>query len=526
MSVDDNTNGKKPGEESKALSFEKAKKSTAVDEGKKEAALKPKQKITVGWVLGMIILILIAVSFVLAPAIEAFVGKGNNSNGIVFGTYGKEEIKYAYGNYFYDQVQNYADQYKSSGVDQTQALYQIWKSAYDSTVLFTAINQLASKAGIIAADEVVTRAIIDSGAYHKDGKFDVDTYQKASAETKASIEKSIRRSLPYQIVVDDVGTVLSSSAEAAYIADMASKGRSFRYLGLEAQLYPNELAAQYALQNKQLFSMMDLSVISLDTAEKAQSVYDSIQSGTTSFEDAAVANSLDSYAAEGGKVGQIYYYGVVSNFKNADEAIALLSAKENDVIGPFEANGAFTLYKINSAATQPDFASEATLASVKAYLATNESAVIDTYLSDLASTYSAQAKEVGLDQVALDHDLEIVEVPATPYNAGQSSYMSGFSYTDANGLLAAAATGDAQKQLFQAEPNSLLDPLKVGTSYLLVETGEDAKDEGMESYLSMFYNYYSGSQNQQDFSQALYTSDQLTDNFLTTFLTVVLGQPN
>ncbi len=46
----------------------------------------------------------------------------------------------------------------------------------------------------------------------------------------------------------------------------------------------------------------------------------------------------------------------------------------------------------------------------------------------------------------------------------------------------------------------------------------------MTSYLSMFYDYYSGSQNQQDFSQALYTSDAFEDNFLTTFLTVILGQ--
>lgn len=153
----------------------------------------------------MIVLILIAISFVLAPAIQAFVGQGT-SNGIVFGKYGKEEIKYAYGNYFYDQVQNYANEYSGSEANQTQALYQIWKSAYDSTVLFTAINQLASKAGITAADEVVKRAIIESGAYDKDGKFDVKTYQEASAETKASVEKSIRRGLPYQIVIDDVGT--------------------------------------------------------------------------------------------------------------------------------------------------------------------------------------------------------------------------------------------------------------------------------------------------------------------------------
>ncbi len=519
MSVNDDANGKKPEGEAKELTIGKAKKDAAV----KEAALKPKRKITVGWVLGMLILILIAISFVLAPAIEAFVGK-RTSNGIVFGKYGKQEIKYAYGNYFYDQVQNYADQYKSSGVDQTQALYQIWKSAYDSTVIFTAINELASKAGIIAADDVVNRAIINSGAYNKDGKFDVATYQKASAERKANVEKSVRRSLPYQIVVDDIGTVLSSSAEAEYIATMAGSGRTFRYLAVNQNQYPNELASQYALQNKQLFYTMDLSIISTETAEQAKSVYDSIMNGQTTFEAAAVANSLDSFAAEGGKVGQIYYYGITTNFKNADEALALLSAKDGDVLGPFEANGSFSLYQVNSAAVESDYASESTLASVKAYLAVNDSALIDTYLSDLAKSWVETAKAEGLDEVAFQNGLEIVAVGATPYNAGKSSYMSDFTYTDPSGLLRSAATGDVAKQLYTTEPNTLLDPIKVGSSYLLLEVGEDTQDEGMTSYLSMFYDYYSGSQNQQDFSQALYTSDAFQDNFLTTFLTVILGQ--
>lgn len=523
MSANDDTNEKKGEGEAKELTTGKTKKGAVVGGGKKEAAITPKRKISVGWLLGMFILILIAISFVLAPAIEAFVGK-RGSDGIVFGKYGKQEIKYANGNYFYDQVQNYADQNKSSGLDQTQALYQIWKSAYDSTVIFTAINELAAKAGIIAADEVVNRAIINSGAYNKDGKFDVATYQKASAETKANVEKSIRRSLPYQIVVDDVGTVLSSGSEAEYIATMAGKGRTFRYLPVDQNQYPNELASQYALQNKQLFYTMDLSIISVETADQAKAVYDSIKAGQTTFEAAAVANSLDSYAKAEGKVGQIYYYGIVSNFKNAEDALGLLSAKEGDVIGPFEANGSFSVYKVNSAAVESDYASEATLASVKAYLAVNDAALIDTYLNDLAKSWAEAAKSEGLDEVALKNDLTVVEVAATPYNAGKSSYMSDFSYTDTTGLLSSAATGDVAKQLYTTQPNTLLDPIKVGSSYLLVEVGEDALDEGMSSYLSMFYDYYSGSQNQQDFSQALYTSDLFKDNFLTTFLTVILGQ--
>jgi hypothetical protein len=204
--------------------------------------------------------------------------------------------------------------------------------------------------------------------------------------------------------------------------------------------------------------------------------------------------------------------------------LALLSAKEGDVLGPFEANGSFSLYKINSAPVESDYASDSTLASVKAYLAVNDSALIDTYLSDLAKDWAEKAKAEGLDELALQNNLEVVEVGSTPYNAGKSSYMSDFTYTDPAGLLGSAATGDVAKELYTAQPNTILDPIKVGSSYLLLEVGEDTQDEGMASYLSMFYDYYSGSQNQQDFSQALYTSDAFEDNFLTTFLTVVLGQ--
>ncbi len=525
MSSNDNTNGKKPEDAGKVLSFGKTKNNTVEKQGKQTAAVEHKRKVTPGWIFGMVVLILIAVSFVMAPAIQAVVGQKSNSTGIVFGTYGKDEIKYANGNYFYKQVQNYADQYKGSTTNQTQALYQIWKSAYDSTVLFTAVNQLASKAGIIAADEVVKRAIIDSGAYDKDGKFDVTTYQNASAETKASVEQSIRTNLPYQTVIDDVGSVLSSTAEADYIANMASNGRSFRYVAITPALYPDNLASQYALENKQLFYSMDMSVITVSTQEEAQSLYDSIKSGSTTFEDAATANSLDSYAQDGGKVGKLYYYGIVSNFKTPDEAVALLSASEGDVLGPFEATNSWTLYKMNSTPEEGDYASADLLATVKAYLANSDDAIIDTYLSDIATQMKTEATSSDLDTVAAAHGLTVSEVGSTPYNQGKSNYMASFSNTDKDGLLGTAASDNTvAQQLYSADQNTILDPIKSGISYLLVQTGEDKTDDSMSSYISMFYNYYSGSQNQQDFSQALYTSDQFKDNFLTTFLQVVLGQ--
>lgn len=523
MSSDDKTDEKKGEGEAKALDFKKGKKSGTTEKEQKVVAVKQKSKITPGWVFGMIVLLLIAVSFVLAPAIQAFVGP-NNADGIVFGKYGKEDIKYAYGNYFYDQVQNFGGQYKNTGDNATQTLYQVWKSAYDSTVLFTAVNQIASKAGLIAADEVVNRSIINSGAYNKDGKFDVELYQKATAESKASVEKSIRRSVPYQIVIDDIGSALSSSSEADYVAKMASEGRSFNYVDINASQYPNEKASAYALQNKQLFYSMDLSIISVETEDEARTLSSAIASGEKTFEETALSSSKDNYAANEGKVGTVYYFGLVSNFKNPEDATKLLTAKSGDVIGPLEGTGAWSIYRLDSTPLEADYASPALLSTVKAYLASSDDPVVDDYLLALANGFVLDAKDdfaVAAEKAGLD----LVNVAATPYNIAQSTYMNNFSNTDPQGKIAnAVTTEELGKKLYTAELGTILEPIKSNTSYLVVQVDKEVTDDSMGSYIQMFYNYLSGSQNQQDFSQALYTSDQFQDNFLGTFFSTILGQ--
>ncbi len=524
MSDNDTTEDKKQEEDTKVLSFEKPKQSGAGKVAKKEAVAKPKQKITLGWALGMLILILIAISFVAAPAIEAFVGKRSSSS-LVFGKYGKENIAYAYGNHFYDQVQNYADQYKSSGSDPTQVLYQIWKGAYDSTVIYTAVNQLAKKAGIIASDEAVRRAIINSGVYHKDGKFDVATYQKASSDAKSRLETQIRRSFPYQIVVDDIGSVLSSKGEADYVASLAQTGRSFNYVVVDPSHFPDESAVRYALEHEQLFTTLDVSIISVTDENLARSLSKDILLGTTTFEEAAEQHSLDSFAANGGAVGKLFYYAIEPNFTSVDDAALLLNAKDGDLLGPFESQGAWTLWRINRRASQADFTDEATLNGIKAYIATNEAAMIEPWLEQYAQDLKRAADASSLEEAALDRDLEVVTVSSTPYNRAKSTYMADLSYTDPMGYLnQAASQAEVASSLYKSGEHTLLDPIKVGTSLIIVETGSDETDEGMGSYITMFYDYLSGSQNQQDFSQALYTSPVHKNDFLSTFFSVVLGQ--
>ncbi|MFA6845368.1 MAG: SurA N-terminal domain-containing protein [Sphaerochaetaceae bacterium] len=511
---------KKPEQDAgNSLTF-KAKKATGTT-----TVAKPKKHLSIGWWFGIIVLILISISFVLAPAIEAVVGRKQN-NGLVFGTYGKEEIKYAYGNYFYDQYQNYANQYKSSSdTNQIQTLYQIWKSAYDSTVMYTAVTQMAKQAGIIASDAVVNRKIISGGYYDVDGKFDSATYNKATTEQKASIETSVRRSVPFQIVANDVGSVLSSQGEQEYVAAMADNSRSFEYVTFDSSSYPDDLASQYALANKQLFYSMGLSVISTTTKEEAEAIVSTISKGEKSFEDAAVASSKDSFANAKGKIGTVYYYAIASNFKNADEAQLLLTSATGQVLGPFEGQNGWSIYRLDSAPTEPDFTNSTLLSGVKAYMSSYDSAVINDYLSAQATKFAADAKSTDFGTAADKAGLTVNDVAATPMNIGNSTYLGSFSYTDAKGLLASAANDSTNAtKLYIAEPESITDPMKAGTSYVVAKIGKtDSASSGLGSYLKTFYSYLSANNNQQDMAQAILASDQLKDNFMNTFLSQILG---
>ncbi|HKM08830.1 MAG TPA: peptidylprolyl isomerase, partial [Sphaerochaeta sp.] len=249
-----------------------------------------------------------------------------------------------------------------------------------------------------------------------------------------------------------------------------------------------------------------------------------IASGEKSFEEVAISSSKDSYAANEGKVGTVYYFGLVSNFKNPEDATKLLTAKSGDVIGPLEGPGAWSIYRLDSTPLEADYASSALLSTVKAYLVSSADPVVDDYLLTLANDFAKDAKD-DFAAAAEKAELDIVSVGGTPYNVAQSTYMNNFSYTDPQGMLASVATTKEMGQkLYTAELGTVLEPIKSNTSYLVVEAGEEVADEGMGSYIQMFYNYLSGSQNQQDFSQALYSSDQFQDNFLVTFFSTVLGQ--
>ncbi len=226
---------------------------------------KNKTPLTFSKVITYVILAVISVVLIVGVIVPSL-GSSRNSNSIEFGSYAGEKIEFKPGNYFYTQYQNQARQ-NTGNTD--SAAYQIWRGAFENTVFHTAMENMADEANIIVAESTLNKAIIESGAYSKDGNFDLALYEKASLESKNTLKKQISNSIPTQIVVSDILSTLSSDKELDYIISIGDESKAFDYVVLDASLYPDEATKQYALSNPSNFSLIDISIITVETEEAA-----------------------------------------------------------------------------------------------------------------------------------------------------------------------------------------------------------------------------------------------------------------
>lgn len=485
---------------------------------------KEKEKLSFWKIITYVLLVLIAVALIFSMVLPTFGARGSVSS-LKFGSYDKIPIEFVPGNYFARQYQNFAQQYKGNSEAE---LFQIWRSAYENSVIYTALNQKAKAAGFKILKEDIDKAIIDSGIYNVDGTFSVELYNQTSVERKKQIQNTVKDELPIRRVLDDTATVLTAPDEIAYLLKFADKARSFEYAVLGASLYPSSLAKEYAYSNVALFSMLDVSIITVLDEELGENLIEQIKSGKIDFENAAIENSLDYYASEGGAAGLWYYWELQENFDNPDEVNLLFSTNKGEISKLFYLNGGgYGIYKVNSAPFTADFEDEEVLTDVKEYIARYESNLLATYLDGVSEELLEKINRgSSLVETANQMGLESYEVDSTNANIGQASMLKGFNYTDVGGYLRLLSEDvGAVGELFKADIGSVNGPYKTSQGSLVVVkvVSEEPLDDFTRTYLQNDYPFMAQTINQQDLFQMIFASDKYEDNFLQAFFEYILG---
>ncbi|MFA5468061.1 MAG: SurA N-terminal domain-containing protein [Sphaerochaetaceae bacterium] len=497
---------------------EKDKSVVKFEKGKEKP--KKREEMTFSRVITYVILVLVAIALIAGVAIPA-IGPRGGGDSLKFGSWDGTPITFANGNYFHRQYQRYAQQSKGS----SQAVaYQVWMNAYQGTVFHIAIDKMAHKAGLKVTDKAINEAIIDSGLYQKDGKFDRESYEQASNESKNLVHQQISESLPAQMIFNDIASLLTSPQELAFITAIGDKARSFEYVVFDASLYPDDLTQQYAMANSVLFTLIDLSSISVESEERANELRLQVANGELSFDEAARNNSTDAYHDEGGRRGNYYFHEIQNEFIDKDAVNLLFATKQGALSEVFATVDGYTFFKVEQNPHLADLSDPEVLKDIKLFIG-NDSQAVSTYLQTAASEFS-EAVKGGEDfkRKAQSEALKLYEVESTVPNTGNSSFFIGFSNTDSGGYLRAISLdNDTIKALYGAPLNTLVEPFASGGAYVVARPIEEGNlSQDMVDYVKFLYPYILQETLQQDLIQSIFTSDKFEDNFMATFIAHIM----
>lgn len=197
-------------------------------EKKKEKSGEVHAKHNFAWVLGCIVLFLIALTFVLpATGVGALF---SHQDGIVFGKFGRREIKYGENTYMYSAYQNYRDQmsmFFSGGSGNDSFLNQYSMSeAYNSAVTREGILYYADKSKEKISTEEVND-YIKKNYVDENGNFYQEAWRELPYSTKQLIRSNSKDDIKTSKFIDDLTSAHTPNAAIDFLKGFLPKAKNF-----------------------------------------------------------------------------------------------------------------------------------------------------------------------------------------------------------------------------------------------------------------------------------------------------------
>ncbi|MGO8696052.1 MAG: SurA N-terminal domain-containing protein [Rectinemataceae bacterium] len=478
----------------------------------------------------ILVLGLLIVAFVIVLPLSGASGSMAGGHSLDFGSYAGKSIIYGQGTYFATQVEAINDQLHQQGLNESNYqfyAYQVYRGAFERTVLHMAVLDAVQQAGASISDKVLDEKMAQYPSFQENGKFSMQRYQSASLQEKLDIRNSIRDDLLTQEYYNSVGNLAPSSKETAFVASMAKDTRTIEYVALPLSAYPDSEVAAWGTANSGLFRRLSLSRMTLDTKQAdAEALLKEIENKTVAFDQAARNRSKDSYAIKGGVMGPMYFSDIAADLVDKSGAEKLAALKKGDFSPVLKtATGGFAFFMADDDAQAPNFSDPILIKDVRNYMNRFEKGTIEDWaiakakpLSSLPpATFEAACRRQGLTvktdgPFPLNYgDLQVSiygqKVPIfKPVNGSDAGELAGAS-TNENFLLAA----------FSLAPGSVSNPIVLGDYVIVLKVKEAGSSLDASGGIELYYPYFFQQKLSTDVANLFISSPQLKDNFAPIF---------
>jgi hypothetical protein len=471
----------------------------------------------------IVILIIVVIAFVLVPAIVPETqGSGVD---LTFGFYNKAPISYVQGNYFWEVQRSLAQQYQSN-LDETNyqfVLYQIWRQAFEMAAVQTGVLDEMKRAGYTAPEDVVNREVAQLPQFQENGRFSAAKYRQLDNNSRMSLWRQVQDSIAVEYYVSDITGLKSSSQEVTFISSMASPQRRFDYAVFHLNSYPDSEITAYMKANPRLFRVTHLSRITVSSGEReARQILNSIQEGTTTFEDIAKTSSQDGFSENGGDMGIRMAYELIPDITDEaarEKVINLVQGSFSDVIQLSENNWAF--FRAEEEPRQADTGDAALMSKIRSYIMSNERGRAEDWLIAEAQKFNADAREKSFDSALADRAMEKKSFGPLPVNYGDTAIFPSVT-SDAPELNGAGTNENFWRAGFTTPLNVPSEPVVIGDNvvvlYPLEETSQDPESAG---FIEMYFSYWLSNASEQTINSHFLTSGKLDDRFRDVFQTTI-----
>jgi peptidyl-prolyl cis-trans isomerase D len=476
----------------------------------------------------VVLLVFIVVAFI-------WVGPGTRRGGlrgsghkIEFGTYKGKPIEYYPSNFFAERVAAVNEQLRSQNKSQENleaTAYQVWRTAFDQTVVHMAFLDQAQSAGAWVSEDRVDKALIQSGPWSQGGVFNEERYRAASNSDKYAYRKLFREQLlDEQVQQDLLADQHYSQKEVAFFESMVSTQRKFSFVSFAFRDFPDSEVKAYGEKNADRFRRIKLSQILIKSSEnEARAIRAKLEDRSASFEEMARAHSKDAYAEKGGDAGWRYFYELQSEYDQKEPLEAVMGLPEGALSEVLHSRYGWVIYRCDSPALRPDLSDPATLKVVRDYLMRYEKGLVEDFMVKRADAFRLKAKDLGFVGAALAQDLKTRQTEYFPLNYQNVYFLAPVRAVGQEvDISSAASSEEFFLKSFRLTPGQVSEPVLLDDQVIVLRL-EDVRQAPKEQLdLSANYLSYFGRQAlEADLQAALLKPEYLKDNFHEAFYTYV-----
>ena len=477
----------------------------------------------------IIILIICLIAFVLPSTL----GKAVNQKPLEFGSYDGRKITYEQGSDFADFVSQYAEMYRSQGVQiDSSTQYYLFQYAFNSTVMKYAYEDAVKKSGWKVPKEAVNRKLRPY-FYDENGKFSSKLYKQADPASVEKLRQNIENNLYTSRFNDDVfGSssdflgidnlygVKISDAEIKFFQNYGTDKRGFNMVAYKKADYPEAEKMKYAANNKAKFINYDMLVITVEDKSTADKVAKRIEKEEITFEDAVAEYSENNYSNTEGKLTSTYQYQLENILNDKADLAKITDLSVGSVSPVIQTTSGYSIFKANAAPVQPDFETEDMKSRLSSYLTSYESGLIEDYYIAQANMFKSEAEASSFDDACTKLGMEKTEIAPFPLNYGSTS-VTGSVDTSVTGLRGADSNENFLKSAFTLKLNEYSEPLVMSDYVIVIQytTSETAEisDDDKPTVINAIVNYDNSSA-----QNALMDSPKLDNKFIATYYSNLL----